>query len=282
MAWAMVAAAAVSAVGSIVSSNSASAQNETQSEWNTYNAQMGYNTAISNIQSQRALGLFNAQLQLQAAEYNSEAILDMAEYNSEQIQVTMDYNNLLLEEEEVLLWESMGLDLQLLEAQRLQERGEIVATQGSSGTTIGVGSNKEVVIAQKAEEAMDAFVIRHNADIGAADIQNAMAQNIWEGKAQIQKTMYEGQVNAATTMNNARLSAVGTMVETEISASAAKKTAEYELSAGLSGASQTYSANEATNSNNLTNGLFSAAGSAVSSYYGSKSIDSGSSSLMTE
>lgn len=266
MVWPMIAMAAVSAVGSIVQSNQASAQNETQQAWNQYNAQMGYNTSMSNIQSQTMLGMFNASMQMKAAELNAGATLDMAKFNSQQVRDTVEYNNLLLDEEERLLWEAADLDVHLIEEQRQAERGDIVATQASSGITIGTGSHADVVIEQRAQEAMDTFVIRHNADVGASKIQNARAQNIWQGESQVQKIMYEGEVGAAMSMNNARLSSMGTMAETFIGADANKRSATFQLSSGMSGASVDYSANQAQISSNLTSGLFSAASSAYGAY----------------
>ena len=137
MVWPMIAMAAVSAVGSIVSANSASAQNKNQAAWNRYNAQMGNNNDRANIQSQAALGMFNAAMQMKAANMNASATRDMARFNSDQIAATTAYNNLLLDEEERLMWEAADLDIAHIEKQRAAERGEIVGAQASSGITIG-------------------------------------------------------------------------------------------------------------------------------------------------
>ncbi len=276
MVWPLIAMAAVSAVGSVVSANSASAQNKTQAAWGRYNSQMGYNNDMANIQSQSMLGMFNAAMQMKAARANSQATLDMARFNSQQVQDTVGYNNLLLEEEERLMWEAADLDMMLMEQQREKERGDIVGAQASSGITIGEGSHEDVVVEQRTQEALDAFVIRHNADIGASKIRNATAQNIWQGKAQVQKIMYEGQMGAAMSMNNARLASMGTMMETALGASAGSRSAAFARDSGMSGASQGYSANEARISGELTSGLFSSASSAVGSYYGGKTVDTGS------
>ncbi len=284
MVWPLVAMAAVSAVGAVVSSNSTNAQNKSQLVWNQYNSQMGYNNDMANIQSQVALGMFNAALTRKAAEANAGATLDMARFNAQQIRETTAYNNLLIDEEERLLWEQEGLDQVLLGKQRARERGEIVASQASSGLTIGDGSHKDVVIAQRAEELMDAFVIRHNADIGAAKIANAKAQGSWQGEMQVRKIMYEGYMGSKMTLENARLASMGTMMETALSADAGARTAQYSLDSGMSGAYQQFSANDAVRASNLTQGLFSSASSAISSYYGNKNIavgPKGSDSLLT-
>ncbi len=266
MVWPMIAMAAVSAVGSVVAASSASSQNKSQASWNRYNAQMGYSVDKSNIASQTMLGMFNASMQMKAANMNAAATTDMAAFNAGQVQSTVAYNNLLLEEEERLMWEAAGLDLQLLARQREQERGDIVGSQASSGITIGVGSHEDVVIDQRAQEMLDAFVIRHNADVGAAKIQNATAQNTWQGKAQVQKIMYEGEMGAAMMVNNARMAATGTVMETMLGASSATKSAEFARSSGMSGASQQFSSNQAQISNQLTQGLFSSAASAYGAY----------------
>ena len=272
----MVAAAAVSAVGSIYSANQASAQNESQQAWNEYNAQMGYNNSMSNIESQTMLGMFNAAMAQKAGDISADAQLAAAAYNAEMVSITTAYNNDLLAEEDRLLWEAMDLDLVLMERQREAERGAIVNQQASSGTTIGEGSNLDVVADQMKQEAMDAFVIRHNADVGAAQIQNAIAQNTWQGEAQIQQIMWEGETGAYMSRANADLQAMGTMAETMISRDAGITSANYALSAGMTGATQAYDANNFAISQNLTNGLFSSASSAVGSYYSGKAVSTSS------
>ncbi len=279
MVWPLVAMAAVSAVGTVVSANSAAAQNSNQEAWNRYNAQMGHNTNTANIQSQTMLGLFNASMQMKVAKTNAAAGVDLAEYNASQIQTAAIYNDLLLAEEERLLWEAHDLDQELMAAQRLRERGNIVGAQASSGLTIGEGSLKDVVVDQKAQEAMDAFVVRHSADIGAAKIRNARAQGAWQGEMQIQKIMYEGQLGSAMMVKNAQLAAMGQIMETAMSSKANTTSAQHALASGMSGATQQASANQATISSNLTQGLFSAAASGVSAYYGGKTVPLGSSSL---
>jgi len=278
MVWPMVIAAGLSAVGPLVAANSASSQNDNQAAWNSYNAQMGYNTDMTNVQSQTMLGMFNAAMQMNAVEYNIGVQSNAVKYNTDQIEATALYNDSLLEEEGRLMWEAADLDLMLLGQQRVAERGQLVASLGASGTTVGVGSNRDAVIEQQTQASMDAFVVRHNADIGAAKIANARAQGIWQANNAIQQRVYEGQMGAAVSRSNAQNAVAGSMAQTLLSQQANTLTADTRLQAGLSGASVSHSANDARIQTGLTQGLFSSATSAVSSYYGGQEAGS----LLTE
>ena len=261
---ALAASAVLSAAGSVLSSNSAAAQNQNAAAWANYNAQMGYNNNQANMRSQAMLSMFNTSLKLKAAERNAEAAMDVAEFNAGQVQATEAYNSVLLDEELRLLWEAEGLDQRVLAKQRERERGDIVGRQASSGITIGEGSHQDVVVAQRAAEMQDAFVIMHNADIGASKILNAQAQGAWQAESQIQKIMYEGEMGSVMSVNNARLEAAAGMMETTVGYDSGMRSADFALASELSSASQQWSANDAQRSSNLTSGLFSAASSAVS------------------
>lgn len=278
--WGMVAMAAVSAVGAVVSSRGASAQNANQAAWNRYNAQMSYNTSMNNIQSQTMIGMFNASMAQRAGEIEAERALQTAGYNAEMIAATTAYNNSLLEEETRLLWEAEGLDQTLLARERAVERGDLLALQSVSGTTVGFGSNKDAIIDQMAQEAMDSLVIRHNADRQAAVILNATAQNTWQGDMQIQRTIWEGQTGAYISRVNAANQAQGIAVSTLLSEQAGRRTARYQLSAGMTGANMAAGQNQFQINQNLTQGLFSAAAMGVQGYYGGKTV--GRESLLTD
>ncbi len=275
----MVAMAAVSAVGSIASANSARSQNKNQKLWSKYNAQMGYNVTMSNLDSQAMLGAFNARMAAQAGAIQAGILKTTAAYNATQITHTVEYNNALLEEEERLMWEAQDLDQVNLARQRERERGGMRATQAASGTTIDVGSNKDVIADQLAQQNQDAFVLRHNADIGAAKIANAQAQNSWQGAMQVQKTIWEGQMGAYGAEANAQMQAASIQAETLMSAHAGAQSARYALDSGMAGANMQYGQNNMKISQSLTQGLFSAGSKAVGAYYGGMST--GSDSLMS-
>jgi len=270
MGWWMAIPAAISLISSISEYSQRNASIGQQSQWATYNANMGFNTTLGNIAARNELAMVNAQMALAAGKVQSSAIAGAAEYNAQIVQAATAYNDLLLEEDLALNWEAMDLDLKLLEQQREQERGAIIANQAASGTVINEGSNYDVLVSQKTQEELDAFVVRHNADIRAADIMNKRAQNLWEGEVTAQKYIYEGQLGAAVASANAQLSAIGQLSNAFISGRAETTSALYKLQSDLYGAKFGLSAAQQQNTNALTQGLFSSMGQAVSAYYANK------------
>lgn len=287
--------AALSTVGTIVQTNSAKKQNADQLAINQYNANAQYNVSMNNINSQYTLGMVNAGMamaaaglqsklagvQLETGRRNAEMQRQVAYLNADLVSRTVEYNNALLDEEMSLMWESMDLDLLHLANQRAVERGQVVAKQANSGTIIGEGSNADVIVDQRTQEALDAFVVRHNADISASRIRNKQAQNSWQGESEFKKIMWEGQVGAYITEQNAAVQAFGTQMgaastalqgmATAISAGISRKagtaSAQQQYQAGMYNASQRYDTNNSQITGNFINGLFGAASAGVSGYY---------------
>ncbi len=258
--------AIVGGLGGWLSGSSADSQFSNQQAWSMYNARMQYDVALGNIFAQTMLANYNANLAMQAGQIRAGAILDTAAYNSGIIRNTVDYNDTLLEEELSLMWEASELDLMLIEQQRARERGTMVATQAASGTVIGEGSNADVIVDQKTQEALDTFVIRHGADIQASKIQNARAQSRWQGEVQIQKTLWEGELGAYVTMANASLQASGIRTSAAVSGLANMQSAKFGLQSAFFGQEMASSAFSANNTQNLVSGMFSAAASGASAY----------------
>lgn len=273
--------AAISAIGTAISGSSASSQNKNQRAWARYNADMKYQNDRRNTRSQMMLGIFNMWMAMKAGSMKAKITQAHTEYNASLIRKTMNYNDQLLAQEEEMLWESMGLDLKLLAKQRERERGHLVANIASSGTTLGVESNKDIIVEQRTQEALDAFVVKHNADVQAANIKNARAKNEWQGNMEIQKTIYNGEMSSFVTMENTRNSVMSMGMQTAISGKAAFDTANFALSSGMTGAEQRYGANDARISQNFTNGMFSAAGTFAQGYARTVPVDTGQESLLS-
>lgn len=267
---------AISAASSISQSASQSAQNRTQKAYNSYNANMQYATDMTNVAMNMAVSSINAQLAMQQSAVQQEAIKATTELNAKIIAETTLYNDALYEEELSMLWDSVNLDLKQMENQRAVERGAIEAQQGASGTVIGEGSNQDVIINQKTQEAMDAFIVKHNADKQAAQISNARAQSLWQGDMEIKKTLYEGSVNMAVAKYNGEAQARATMIGGGIQAIAGSYTAGQALQAGRQGLNMKYTMNQNQINTNMASGLFGAASQGVQSYYKYKPTQTGS------
>jgi len=246
----------------------------------------------ANAAMQMEAGKFNAQLEVMGADFNSEVIQRMTQYNASLIRATTDYNTSLLEDELEMMWEAADLDLALLDNQRSVERGAIEATQAASGTVMGVGSNAEVLIDQKTQADLDAFVVRHNANREAENINIQIQENVFNGQLAWQQTMFKGAMDsystrvnagiraagalgnaalgAAGTLGNAAMGAAAIMGETMISGAAQRQSARYAYNSGMAGASMQYNQNKTQISNNLVNGLFGAAAWGAGNYYAMK------------
>ena len=263
-------AAGLQAVSSIVGYNSTKKQNEAQSAVNTWNAHMGYDTALSNTQAANMIGRFNAMAATQAGRISAQAYMAGAEMNAEIIRATAAYNDSLLATEEEQLWDALELDVELMRNERLRERGTMLAIQSVSGTVMGTGSNADAVTDQMTQEALDLFVMRHNADIGAADILNARAQGLWEADMQAKKVMWEGQLAAITTQANANMGAASQLATTAISGAANLISAGNARDSQLASGSIQFAQNNMAAQSNLVTGLFGAAQTGVAAYYAGK------------
>jgi len=270
VAWLAIIPAAISAIDAVSRYSQTSSGIESQSAWRSYNANMGLQTSFNNIISQNQIAQINAEAAISLGKTQAAAALGAAGYNESLLRATTQYNDLLFEEELQSLWEQADLDLKLLEQQRAQERGAIIAGQAASGTVIGEGSNEDVLIYQGTQAALDAFVVRHNADIKAAEIMNARARNLWEGEVQANKIRYEGRLSATVAMANANIGAMTGLAGQMISSQAAQKSAWSNYIAQSYGLNQEQTYSEQQAKNQLTQGLFTSAGQFASAYFAQK------------
>lgn len=283
---------AMQAAGTVVQNVSANKQNQQQAAWNRYNTNMGYNVDMANIKSNQMLsefnagmamaaGRFNSQLEIMGADINVDVLEAVTIYNGSLINATTEYNTKLLEDELAMMWESAELDLMLLDQQRERERGEIIASQASSGTVIGEGSNADVLISQQTQAELDSFIVRHNANRQAEKIQIAIDQNIYSGEMAWQQNMFKGAMDSYLTRTNARINAAGTLANAAMQANsilgqsriqgiADTQTARYKYTSGMANAASSYNSNQVGILNNTVSGLFSSFSSGVQSYYNRK------------
>lgn len=295
---------AISAASAIANRASSSSQNKNQAAWNRYNAESQYGIDTLNNSTALALGQMNAALAMKAGDVNAALALHSgkidslvaqrtADYNAAMLTATAQYNDSLLESELSSMWETAELDLMLLDNQRQVERGQIVAEQAASGTVIGEGSNADVLIDQRTQAELDAFVVRHNADVQAASISNARAQGMWEAQVGVQHTIWQGQMESYYAVANSEIRAQGIKANAALDSAAmgasssinywaGTQSANLRRQAGIAGASLNYNQNQQTISNNFVQGMFSAAASGASRYYQYKQTNgSQGSSLLT-
>ena len=159
------------------------------------NANIG--TTITNYNNK--LRLFNGRLAALAG-FSSAAITEtISQYDAEILLRTAAYNSALIDEEQKTVYEALDLDLMQFHKSMAEYQGEYIASIGASGISVGWGSNKEVLLKMKTEEALNATILRHNADVKWAELENAKRQGTWQAKVKATQLIWEGnlQANAA-------------------------------------------------------------------------------------
>lgn len=224
-----------------------------------------FNALKDKYVSEMNIRLLNANLDLDI-ETNNAGILA----NASLIQQTQEFNDMLYEQGVIETWTSANLDLELLGYQRARERGAIVANQGASGTVIGEGSNRDVVIDQMTQEALDKYIIKVGADQKVRDLTNARLQSKYQADMEIKKLAYEGRIEN----RNAILSTKFAVAEEKATAGIEYVTnmalATMGYSADSDSAKNIYDANNAKSKANLTAGLVGAVGTMGSAYFKAK------------
>ena len=271
---------AIGAVGGgvlgLVSGGNTDASQENSQAWAGYSNAVQHETGLANLEMQSMISMANGSMALASAAARADSTRAVAGRNAELIRLSTDYNASLLDEEEKLLWESAGLDIEQLEMQRARERGNIVAAQAASGTVIGTGSNKDIVIAQKTMEAFDAFVLRHNAEVGAAKIEDAKALGLWQGEVAARQTEWQGNLAAVMESAGANMRVAGMIAQTGMNVTVGRRSVDDQFMMGQYGMQQNSAAYSDVNRQNMINGLFSA-GSKVAAGYAGNFTPTGSS-----
>ena len=265
--WGAVAGGVIGGIGGLISGGAADDQMENQVAWAKYNAMMQLNTDLYNIDSQFDLALMNAGLVSGMAGIKNAAIQENAEYNAAIIYSTTIYNDALLEQELVRVWQDEDLELEQLEMFRARERGGIVADQAASGTVIAVGSNADVIISQRTQEAMDANIVMFNADRKAADIHNQRAQGNWQGQVAISHVLWDGEVQSYVNEANATIQSASIITGAKIKRRADTYTANQRSYMSGVGIDMSMAQFDMQNTQNMIGGLFNAASTyAVGTY----------------
>ena len=263
MCWFALAAVVVSAAAQAKSSSdqakNATAGNQNSAAWAEYNTEMQYQVDQDNIRAQKAITDLNARSTMLSAEVANASNQAIVDTNVSLIQATSDLNNTLFEADLADMWSQAGLDMQLIGMQRARERGTMEAQMGASGTTMGVGSNADVVIDQRTQEAMDLFISKTGANVKAQGINNAMVKSKYMADQEIKKLTYEGRIRNMNTSLNASLQSSTMVAENEIKSIAGMSSAEIRTTnEGLNNEATT-AQNQSRIDSNLAAGMMGAA-----------------------
>ncbi len=265
--WPMIAIAAGSAIYSGISASNTSRQNAQGAQAAALaNANSVRSQAEINNQANSMIALFNAQSSISAASTSTQASQLVTDYNSLLMETTNLYNQELLQDELAQIYENEGLDLEYLAQRRSAEHGRVVADQASSGTTIGVGSNRDTVVDLEAQFELQKTVLNHQYDRHANQVLNAQARGNWETQNAIDKMQYEQQVGTWSTMTNAYNQARSGLMSTAISSWANTQSANNQAQTYMAGGNAQFNSYQNQASQQMTAGIISGIGAAASTY----------------
>lgn len=273
---------AASVVQSIWGSSTQSANAEVAAEWARYNAAQAQKNAEFNASAMESLAAVNASLIYSSAENTALITESLARYNAAiRVQVS-EYNAQLLEKEAALVWEAQELDQILYAREAERTIKEMRAEFASRGIEINDGSPLDYIVDQATQAKLEAFIIRHNADIQMTKLLDAAALSRWEGQMEAATIIMEGQMSALGTRTQGQLDATAVEIQGAYDAAMTRFTGETQsyqiLAEGLWDASQYSQA--ATQS--LISGLFQGTAYAIKAYESYATTNSTSTSTTSQ
>ena len=257
--WGTAIGAVVGGVVGLMGGSASDAAMKARLEWNEYNAKTRYDIDTVNTLASTAIAKMNADLIQAEAEYRADVIEATVDYDSRMIASTIQYNNLLGEQETELIWESAGLEADQIRMYRERERGQLIATQAASGIVVDRGTYHKVVQDQKMQQALDTFIVYRNAQVGAAQVLDAMAKSTWEGEMQIKRIQWNGALATQQARISAGLQSTTLMESALVKAEMDKISAKQRYDNTVISGTQMESTYKTENTTNMVNGLFSSA-----------------------
>lgn len=266
-AWLIPVVVGAAAIFQSMSASDAQAKNaEISEEWAYYNAAQAQKAAEFNASAIESLAEVNASLIYTSTENSAMIVESLARYNAAiRVQVA-EYNAQLLEKEAALVWEAQELDQVLYAREAERTIKDLRAQFASNGIEITNGSPLDYIVDQATQAKLEAFIIRHNADIEMTKLLDAAALSRWEGEMEAATIIMEGQMSALSTRTQGQLDASAVTIQGAYDAAMARFTGEIQessiLQEGLWNASQYSQAATQT----LISGLFSGISSGLQSY----------------
>lgn len=267
---------AVSLLSAYNSSKASEANAEVSLRYAQYNSDNILAASQFNADIISSIASVNADAILQAASVSSAVNEETARYNATLALMASQYDAELLESEAALIWRELQLDKKQLEIEYNAVRGSVEASQAASGTVMGEGSNLDIIISDQTMYQLNVMAAEHEADVQASRIMNSRALSLWEGEAEASSILFSSRMNSLGAMANAEISAAATIAQGSLNAAATRYNGVIDsLTALYGGSVQSWQySNQAQLQ--LTNGIYSAASSAVTTYgmFSSSSLSS--------
>lgn len=266
--WPLVAVAAVSAVYNATSASSAAKANAKSVRVTAdNNAKMAVDVAKANVVQRQATTKLNNEMTLEKASMSNKMSQLTAERNAYLARTKSAYSNLLLDQEEIKLWDGLDLDVKQRDKARAQDLGSFEARTGASGITIGEDSAADVAAFINGQASFDEMVLRHNANNTATDILNAKARNLWEGEQLAQEIMWESATSQTAELINANMSIYGENAQAGIDIANMVDQANMGNNIGMVNAQNQAKSIIAQGQRDSNSALVKGAASMVSAYY---------------
>lgn len=257
---------AVGVASSVLGAFSASKSAKAQAQAAAYNAQVSFSTDITNLQLSSKINQMNIDTAFATSDFQNALAESAATFAADTIKLTALHDDLLYEEDIKSVWAQNNLDTELLEQQRLRERGQIVAQQAASGTVIGQGSNEDAVVDQMTQEAMDKFILRTGAHVKAAQITNQRVQSLWKAEQEVSRLAYQTNMDRIANKTTTLLKTGAMSTQSYLESIVGLENANAKFYTQSSGIASSSGSASSKISSDLFGGLFGAAAQGYSGY----------------
>lgn len=224
----------------------------------------------ANAKSVLAIGRLNSASQIAAAKATNMRIRELTKYNAEQTSFLGDYNAQVLENEALLVLESVGIDLRQLAREHERAAGDIKAAHGASGAIMGQDTAGVVMDDVRRQQELETFVVKRGADVRVTKLLDQAALSRYQGFQEANKITFEGALMEQSNIVNAGLSAFGTSAQARIDAVNIKNNAAIQASQMFQKGMLQSDQYAYAGSSAFWSGLFGASTSFASSYIDNK------------
>jgi len=185
-------------------------------------AENAYNTALWNAQSTLQTGTFNALMVGNAGRSNAaqgvltsmlniRQVKHVAEYNMALQKEVTEYNTALMLDMLPQMAEAYDLNLTHIRQTAARTEGSLVAYEAASGTVVGTGSNRDVIVDSRTQQLMDEMVVGLQYQWDVEAVFDAIHKNEWEGQMALDKMAFDANTMMLDMKNQAALGAFATL-----------------------------------------------------------------------
>ena len=190
-----------------------------QAAWNSYysreNAAAARETGKWNADSVKKTAEFNNAAAMAAVGMEVDTTLAIAKYNAALRVSLADYNAEVLENEAKYVAESAELDTDLLDLATKQYIGSARNSYAGAGVRLDEGTTKDMIVDARTQQELQAFIIRHNADVEMTRLVNAASMGRWQGEVEAATILFDAKLTGQTALTRTKLGVLGSTMQAE-------------------------------------------------------------------